>query len=47
MRKNRFEKTMQFLNLADNSKINQDRHDKVREMFSILNRAYKTVPATE
>ncbi len=36
-----------YAHLADNSKINQDRYYKVCEMFSNLNRAHKTLPATE
>ena len=47
MRRNRFEKIMQFLHLDDNTKINEDRYFKVRGMFDILNKTYKQIEISE
>ena len=44
MRRNRYDKILQFLHLADNSKINSDRYYKVRPLFKAVNETLKQLP---
>ena len=44
MRRNRFDEIMQFLHLADNSKVNSDRYYKVRPLFKAVNETFKQLP---
>ena len=44
MTRNWFDKLMQFLHMADNSKINSDRYYKVRPLFKAINETVKELP---
>lgn len=43
MRRNRFEKSVRYIHLADNTKINEDRLFMVREVYDILNKNFKVI----
>ena len=47
IRRNTFDKILQFLHFADNTKINQDRYYKIRPLFSHLNRCFKILPLND
>ena len=44
MRRNRFDEIMQYLHLADNSKINCDRYHNLRPLFKAINECFKQFP---
>ena len=47
IRRNTFDKILQFLHFADNTKINQDRYYKIHPLFSHLNRCFKILPLND